>query len=95
MSLDETTYLRTIYGFFDWLGDVGGLNDMLFLLGGQIFAFISYFVGSGLNRYLIYNIFMTEEPKHKRSKLYSNDVMEHINKRVPLRVRICKWFAGK
>ena len=39
MSLDEGTYQRTIYGFFDLLGDVGGLNDILFLIGSYFFAF--------------------------------------------------------
>ena len=53
MSFDKTEYTRTIYGFFDWLGDVGGLNDMLYLVGGQVFAFISFLTGSGLNRFLI------------------------------------------
>ena len=39
MSLDRGEYHRTIYGFFDLLGDVGGLNDILFLIGSYFFAF--------------------------------------------------------
>ena len=93
MSFDKTQYTRTIYGFFDWLGDVGGLNDMLFLVGAQISGCISFLAGSGLNRLLVYNIFKTDGPDHGHAELSDNVIMNHVRKRVPLKIRLCKWLA--
>ena len=53
MSLDQTKYIRTIYGFWDLLADVGGLNDILVVGGGHLFTFISFLIGSGLDRFLV------------------------------------------
>ena len=57
MSLDVEENERTIYSFFDFLADVGGLKDMLFEIGGFLLSFISFLWGSNLKRLLIYNLF--------------------------------------
>ena len=33
MDLDKFLIQRTVYTTLDWLGDVGGLMDILFLIG--------------------------------------------------------------
>ena len=50
---------RQIYTLWEFLGDVGGLVDMLTLLGSPIFSFIQLILGSSLNRLLIKSIFKT------------------------------------
>ena len=57
MSLDEIKHSRTIYGTLDLLGDIGGLQDILFQIGGYVVTFISFFTGSSLNSLLIAAIF--------------------------------------
>ena len=57
MSTDRVIYSRSIYGVWDFLGDVGGLFDMLRLLAEPVLALTSILFGSGLERYLISAIF--------------------------------------
>ena len=66
MSLDVNLYNRTIYGFFDFLADVGGLSDMLFQIGGVFLSIISSIMGSKLNRLLIANLFKTIDPTKQK-----------------------------
>ena len=77
------------------LADIGGLNDILIYIGGQLIYIITCILGNGVNRFLIYNIFRTDGPNQERteySKKSRNGMIQHIRKRVPLRVRICKWL---
>ena len=48
---------RQIYTIWDFLGDVGGLADMLKLLATPIISFVQLVFGSSLNRLLIKLIF--------------------------------------
>ena len=60
MDLDKVSHMRSIYGVWDFLGDVGGLFDMLRLLAEPIVAFLSVLFGSGLERYLLSALFKKE-----------------------------------
>ena len=60
MNLSQQSFSRAVFSFWDLLGDVGGLYDMLILIGGQLVAIIQLIVGSGLNRYLVRNLFTVE-----------------------------------
>ena len=68
MSSDTVHHSRTIYSFWDFLGDVGGLFDMLKLIGSIIVAFLSIVSGSGMNRYIISSLFMTDDEEIPNSK---------------------------
>ena len=57
LSFDAVVETRQIYTIWDFLGDVGGLADMLKLLGGPIISFIQLILGSGLSKLLIKSIF--------------------------------------
>ena len=72
IGIDESkvAYSRSVFTFWDFLGDVGGLYDMLILIGGQLVALIQFAVGSGLNRFLIRHLF-TVERKASNSQLQS------------------------
>ena len=50
-------HFRSIYTFWDLLGDVGGLLDMLILLGAPVLSVSSFVFGSGLEAFLIESLF--------------------------------------
>ena len=49
LSNKEVYDTRAVYSFWDFLGDVGGLADMMRLIGYWILAGISLISGSRLN----------------------------------------------
>ena len=53
MDSDIVLHSRSIYSVWDFLGDIGGLFDMLKLLAEPILAITTTILGSGLDRYLI------------------------------------------
>ena len=88
MGIDRISYSRAIYGVWDFLGDVGGLYDMLRLLAEPILAIISVLVGSGLDRFLIRSLFK----KEKNFRL-NEDVFSHIKHRKPTKVKWCNLLC--
>ena len=60
MSRDVIYNNRSIYGVWDFLGDVGGLFDMLKHLTELMFALSSYLFGSNMNRYIYSALFKTK-----------------------------------
>ena len=38
MNLDLRKYERDIYDYFDWLGDVGGISEALYIIGSFLMA---------------------------------------------------------
>ena len=57
MDLNEVVYQRSIYTLLDLFGDIGGLFDMLMVIGNLYYGLICLLIGSRLNRYLIKKIF--------------------------------------
>ena len=51
---------RSIYNFLDFLGDVGGLFDMLCIVATVLLHISTFIFGSGLNQYLLTNIFRVD-----------------------------------
>ena len=43
------THQRSVYTFWDFLGDVGGLNDILCIIGQWLVLWIQLIVGSGFD----------------------------------------------
>lgn len=42
LSLDMTVIDRQVYSLLDWLGDIGGLGEALFFLGGGLLLILKY-----------------------------------------------------
>lgn len=57
MDLNKYVIERTVYTSLDWLGDVGGLQGILFDIGAMILMFIQ---GNGLNYLLLRTLFKEE-----------------------------------
>ena len=57
MGTDQVMHTRAIYGVWDFLGDVGGLKDMLMLLAEPVVALFTALFGNGLDRYLVSILF--------------------------------------
>ena len=53
LELDAINKTRQIYTIWDVLGDVGGLMDMLRLIGLPIIALIKVFFGNNLARFIV------------------------------------------
>ena len=68
MDMSSMYHYRSVFTFWDFLGDVGGLNDMLTLLGSWAVSFIQILSGSGLNRYIFARLFKFEHRKRKRGQ---------------------------
>ena len=58
LELDAVNKTRQIYTIWDVLGDVGGLMDMLRLIGLPIIALIKVCFGNSLNRLMLHKLFM-------------------------------------
>ena len=59
-SLNKTYLTRTTYDFLNFLGDVGGLEGILLIIGGIIMPYISSFVSMG---FFMSNTFYTKAPQ--------------------------------
>ena len=79
---------RSIYNALDFLGDVGGLFDMLCIVGNICLQFLTFIFGSGLDSYLVTNLFKT-------NNLNAEDPMANINQRTPLRIRAFSLLFGR
>ena len=66
MDPDIVYETREIYTFWDLLGDVGGLYDMLKLMGQFFVSSVQFFFGSNLYRYLIPHLFKKESSRRRR-----------------------------
>ena len=89
-SSETHVYSRAIYTFWDLLGDVGGLFDMLKLIGQAMIAFITSLSGSKLNRVLISQIFYLPNKKKQ-----DQSVWNHIWTRKHLKPRTCNMFLNR
>ena len=65
LSPNRTKYTRSIYSFFDWLGDVGGLLDGFRLIGVIVMYFYTFIIGNPLNAFLVNSIFKREHRLNK------------------------------
>ena len=63
VDVDREPWINVVFSFWDFLGDVGGLYDMLILIGGSLVSALQMLTGSGLNRYIIKHLFMVEKKK--------------------------------
>ena len=62
LTSDIQIYQRSIYTFFDLLGDVGGLQFILTnLLGSFLMSCYTFFVGNPQQRYLLTSLLKTEK----------------------------------
>ena len=57
MSPEIVHHKRSIYTILDMLGDIGGLSDALFSIGGFFISFITAITGSQLDNFLVTNLF--------------------------------------
>ena len=64
-----------MFTFFDALGDIGGLRDVLFLIGQLLVTLYGLVFGSRLDMYLISNLFKFER---EGSESKEDDELSHI-----------------
>ena len=61
MHDDVVEEKRQVYSFWDYIGDIGGLNDFLQMIGSILMSLYSTFRGSGLDKHLVEKLFFTEK----------------------------------
>lgn len=66
MSTDEITNSRSVYTFFDFLGDVGGLLDMLIIFAKLISSFASAVSGSAIHVFMIKRLFYRSSSRDQK-----------------------------
>ena len=94
LDLDTVTEMRTIYGVFDFLGDVGGLLDLLQLFAGMLVQFFAWLFGSNLNFFLIENLFKRDQKRKPELSFNreSDPVLEQVRQRSQARITRCNIF---
>ena len=60
---------------------MGGLYDMLVLLGGSLVSMMQVLTGSGLSRFIVKQVFTVE--RKKSSKISDNTIQDELNRRSP------------
>ena len=58
LNFDAIEEVRTVYTFWDVLGDIGGLIDMLVLLGQPLIYLLNLIMGTGIRKFLTESLFM-------------------------------------
>ena len=53
MDLTTMSHIRTVFTFWDFLGNVGGLYGILVIIGSQIVTAFNFVIGSNLERFLV------------------------------------------
>lgn len=74
------------------MGDIGGLFDAMKLLGHFLISFATFVAGSGLDRFLISQLFKFEKKKNRRYSTFDNDAKKQIGRRVPAKFNACRWL---
>ena len=90
ISVDKVIHSRAIYSVWDFLGDVGGLFDMLKIIAEPIVALSTAMLGSGLDRYLVQALFRKESRRRP-----SESVFTHIKRRKHTKVKWCNWLYDR
>ena len=65
MSPDTYEYHRQIYTIWELFGDIGGLLEVVMIIGGFSKACVALIFGSGLDNYLMSRLFYVETLKKK------------------------------
>ena len=65
MDREIQIHTRSIYSFFDWLGDVGGLFDGLNLIGSIVMYFYSLIHGNPIADYLLKKIYFAQRKQRE------------------------------
>ena len=59
MDPDVIEYQRQIYTIWELFGDIGGLLEVMIVSGSFFMLTVTTFFGSGLDMYLLENLFYT------------------------------------
>ena len=87
-------YSRQIYNTLDFLGDVGGLKDGLYLCGYIIMQAYTLIIGNPLNNYLLEALFKVEKSK-KMSSHDKQSKLQQIENRRKFKVQNCLCLRKK
>jgi len=86
----ETVHTRNVYTFLDWSSSIGGLLEALEFCGSFLMFISTLFSGSGLDRYLVANLFKTSPKKEDRKQQYEQN---KIASRKPAIFSICNCLC--
>ena len=90
LNKDIIHHNRTIYTFFDVLGDIGGLFDALLRISHYIVLILFKIFGNPMHEYLLEHLFL-RNPKQKsdngETKLTNNrQKVEYLHAREPFKL---------
>ena len=84
LDKDRVHHKRSIYTFWDFLGDVGGLFDMLKILAKPVLVIAHVLLGTGLDQYLLSSIF-----KVQKKMKSGHTLQDYIKRRQPFKASFC------
>lgn len=73
------------------MGDIGGFFDAMKLLGNFLISSAAFIAGSGLDRFVISQLFKFEKKK-KRYAEFEDDAKKQIERRTPAKFNACRWL---
>ena len=67
MTLDVISHSRSIYTVWDFAGDVGGLFDMLKLIGEVLISLMTMIFGSSLNKHMLEKLYRLDKQSKRQN----------------------------
>ena len=90
LNKDTITQYRSIYSFFDFLGDVGGLLDLFLRFAQFLVTLTAWLVGNDLTLFLISSLFKSKGTKKPIGKPQQPKTdVDRIQQRGGIRIRWC------
>ena len=88
LDMDAVEIVRNVYTIWDALGDIGGLIDILRLLGQPFISFIQVLWGVSLSHLLLKSLFKVQK------KTNNSDTFSYLGQRRPFEVKACNWLLN-
>ena len=89
LNRDIVYHTRSIYSFFDLLGDVGGLFDALKGIASVVVSLSFTLFGNPMEKYLLSAVFKREKGSNNRDQVYKPRLLDKIQSlldREPFRI---------
>ena len=61
MARDKQKFSRSLYTMWDYVGDIGGFNDFMQVVGGILVSLSAVFKAQSLDSYLIESLFYRQK----------------------------------
>ena len=90
MEMTVIEHQRSIYTWWDFLGDVGGLFGILQSIAYPFITVSSLLLNTGIDQFLIESLF-----KVQKRMDYTHKLDDYIKRRKSVRLILCNWLFDR